>query len=310
MCAISGEEFEQLSSSEKETAARNYQVFARFLPAQKKQLVEIFRKDNTVGFLGDGINDAPALKAAHVGIVVQHASDLTKEAADLILGRKSLLAIVDGIAIGRTVFANTIKYITTTITSNFGNFYSIALASLFINFLPLLPRQILLINFLSDLPMVGLATDTVDQSLLKVPTRFSVKDIAFVATVLGIVSSVFDFMFFAFFYRSEPALLQTCWFLESLLTEIVLIFSLRTRLPFYRAQRPSIPLLLLCLNSILIAYAFAVTSVGERLFHFTMPSWHDAGIIVSIVVCYFVVTDLCKLAFYGFLNNSKSEKRT
>jgi len=175
-CAISGVEFSALTAEEKRRALSTYVVFARFLPAQKYELVSLFREQNTVGFLGDGINDAPALKEAHVGIVVKTASDLAKEASDVILLKKSLFEVIYGIGIGRNVFANTLKYITISIASNFGNFYSLALASLFLDFLPLLPRQILLVNVLSDFPMVAIATDRVDFDELTLPPRFVMSD--------------------------------------------------------------------------------------------------------------------------------------
>ncbi len=296
-CAISGAEFEDLSDEQKKEALGHYVVFARFLPAQKYELVELFRKQYTVGFLGDGINDAPALKAAHVGIVVQTGSDLAKDAADIIMLRKSLFDVVYGIGIGRNIFANTIKYITTSISSNFGNFYSLAIASLFLDFLPLLPRQILLVNMLSDFPMVAIASDTVDFEELNHPPRFVMKDIALSSIIFGLTGSLFDFIFFSFFYTFPAARLQTAWFIESILTEIVIIYSLRTRLPFYKARRPSGVLISLSLLVVFITIALPMLPTG-RFFHFAQPPLRDILVIVGVILSYFLANDAIKLAYY------------
>ncbi len=307
-CALTGAEFGVLTPEGKREALTTYAVFARFLPSQKYELVELFREAGyTVGFLGDGINDAPALKAAHVGIVVQSASDLAKDASDILLLRKSLFDVVYGIGIGRNVFANTLKYITISIASNFGNFYSLALASLFVDYLPLLPRQILLVNMLSDFPMVAIATDTVDFEELKRPPHFSIKDIALSSTVFGLIGSLFDFIFFAFFYHAPAVRLQSAWFVESILTEIVLIFSLRTRLPFYKARRPGGTLVLLSIFITLITFMLPMLPIGDWLFHFTPLSLRDLLIIVSVVIGYFLVTDSIKLAYYRIMGASPTQ---
>ena len=305
-CAVSGDEFETLTPTEKKATLKKYHVFARFLPSQKLELVKLFREECTVGFLGDGINDAPALQAAHVGLVVQNASDIAKEAADIILLKKSLLTIIEGIALGRAVFINTLKYIITSISSNFGNFYSIAIASLFIDFLPLLPRQLLLINIISDFPMIAIATDTVDQQELLKPPNYNIKGIALLSLLLALISSIFDFTFFAFFYHAQPIVLQTLWFMESVLTELVLIFSVRTRFLFFRARRPSLILLFLAVTAALVTGLLPLLSWGQLLFHFTRPTMRETLIVGSIVLTYFIATDMCKSAYYAFLNHDKN----
>ena len=194
---LTGDELDALSPEEQQKAVETHSVFARISPEQKFQIVTLLKPGNVVGFLGEGINDAPALKVAHVGLAVQDASDIAKDAADIILLDKSLRVIIEGIALGRGVFSNTIKYILASISSTFGNFYSIAIISMLVNFLPLSAVQILLINFLSDLPMISIATDTVDTDELKRPHEYNLKEIAFFATILGIVSSFFDFILFS-----------------------------------------------------------------------------------------------------------------
>jgi len=309
-CAITGTEFEALSLEDQKKAVQNYSVFARCLPAQKLQIVELLREEHTVGFLGDGINDAPALKAAHVGLVVQKGSDLAKDAADIILKGKSLNDIVYGIEIGRVICANTLKYLVISLTSNFGNFYSIALASLFIDFLPLLPRQILLNNMLTDFPMIALATDTVDEETLKHPPKFSVHDIALRSTVLGGVSSLFDFMFFRLFYYAPPAVLQTGWFIESALSELILIFSLRTRRPWFKARRPSMLLMGLSMLVGGICVLLPYTSVGTVFFSFVRLLGSDMATIGVLLLGYTIVSDSVKVVYMRYIHTNSLPKPT
>lgn len=301
--AMLGAEFEKLSLIEKIQIIKDYDIFARVTPEQKYEIVKLLSQDNVVGYLGDGINDAPALKAAHVGIVVKGSSDIAQDAADIVLLQKSLKVILDGIAIGRGVFANTIKYIISTLSSNFGNFYSIAIASLLIDFLPMLPIQILLLNLLSDLPMVSIATDRVDIQELKKPSSYSLKSIAFLATILGITSSVFDFIFFSIFYKSVPNILQTNWFIYSILTELVLVYSIRTKMPFFRGAFPSKILISMSMFAGFLAIYLPQTSMGQEFFHFFAPTKNMIFIILFLVLIYFITTELVKLLYYKKLNN-------
>ena len=189
----------KLSEEDKRKALDEYQVFARVLPEQKFEIIKILQEKYNVGYLGDGINDAPALKVAGVSLVVANASDIAREAADIVLLKNDLNVIVEGIKEGRTIFANSSKYIKATLASNFGNFYAVAIASLIIDFLPMLPLQILLLNLLSDFPMIAIATDRVDKEELLSPKKYQVKNIIIVATIFGILKSVFEFIFFAMF---------------------------------------------------------------------------------------------------------------
>ena len=234
---------------------------------------------------------------AHVGLAVQDASDIAKDAADIILLDKSLRVIIEGIALGRGVFSNTIKYILASISSTFGNFYSIAIISMLVNFLPLSAVQILLINFLSDLPMISIATDTVDTDELKRPHAYNLKEIAFFATILGIVSSFFDFVLFSSFSHATPAVIQTNWFITCVFTELALIFSVRTKKPFYQARRPSTTLIALSTAVALFTLYMPYSHWGQTVFLFQPVSGHDLLIIASIVVTYFIITDLVKLLY-------------
>src|SRR6185436_9422097 len=175
----------------------------------------------------EGINDVPALKTANVAIAVSEATDIAKEASDVVLLKKDLRVIVNGIKDGRLIFANINKYIKCALASNFGNFYSIATISLFINFLPMLPVQILLGNLLSDFPLISIATDSVDIQELRKPKIYELNMVLPLIIALALVSTLFDFIFFTIFYRYQPGVIQTLWFIESVLSELVLIFIIR-----------------------------------------------------------------------------------
>lgn len=300
---ITGEELEKLTSDEQHAAVLRYHVFARVSPAQKFRIIQLLQESKQVGFLGEGINDAPALKIANVALVVQGAADVAREAADIVLLKTSLEVIVDGIKEGREVFANTIKYIRATLTSNFGNFYALVAATFFIDFLPMLPLQILLLNLLTDFPMIAIAADTVDKDELKKPRGYDVHQIALFATLLGLVSTIFDFIFFAMFRHAEPSVLQTNWFIGSILTELVLIFSIRTKFPFLRARRPSSVLVGLTSVAAIFGLVLPFTSFGHRLFMFAPPRIAHIVTILVIVGAYFVATETVKLLYFRKYNH-------
>jgi P-type Mg2+ transporter len=228
-------------------------LFAEVDPNQKERIILALRKmGHVVGYMGDGINDAPALHAADVGISVDTAVDVAKEAADFVLLEKNLAVLHAGIEEGRRTFANTLKYIFTTTSANFGNMLSMAGASLFLPFLPLLAKQILLNNFLSDIPGMTIASDNVDLDLVQTPQRWDIKFIRNFMIVFGLVSSVFDYLTFGvllFLFHTLPAEFRTGWFIESLLTELVIALVVRTRKPFYRSR----PGRLLWLSTLLVA---------------------------------------------------------
>lgn len=308
---MSGTRFAQLSAEEKSAAVRNHSVFARIIPEQKYEIVNLLKNYDSsrepqplIGFLGEGINDAPALKAAHVGLAVQGASDIAQDAADIILVRKSLMVIVDGIALGRNIFANTMKYIITVLSSNFGNFYSLAIASLILDFLPMLPLQILLMNLLSDFPMVAIATDTVDTDEPDKPMIFNVRALAFISILLGLVCPFFDFMFFALFYHFGPTAVQTNWFIFSIFTELALIFSVRTRHPFFKGRRPSTALIFLSIIVAIITVTLPFTGIGQKVFGFQPTDSTKLGIISLLVLSYFITTDIVKVLYFKLSNHS------
>ncbi len=297
---ITGVELDKLSSPLQHEAVEKYNVFARVTPEHKYKIIQLLKEKNEVGFLGEGINDAPALKLANVALVVQSAADIAREASDIVLLQKGLGVIVDGIKEGREVFANTIKYVKATLASNFGNFYAIAIISLFIDFLPMLPLQILLVNLLSDFPMIAIATDKVDKEELKTPKSYNIKDITLVGTTLGIVSSIFDFIFFALFYKFGATVLQTNWFIASILTELVFIFSIRTKFVFFKAQRPSKLLSGFSALAALVTVVLPFSALGQNIFKFTHPEAKNLFLIFGIIFVYFATSETVKLLYYKF----------
>lgn len=302
---ITGEEFDKMSSAAQHLAVEEHSVFARVSPEQKYKVIQLLREKREVGFLGEGINDAPALKIANVALVVKGAADIAQEAADIVLLQKSLEVIVDGIKEGREVFANTMKYIKATLSSNFGNFYAVAVASLLIDFLPMLPLQILLVNLLSDFPMIAIATDNVDADELKKPREYQVREVVLLATILGLISAVFDFIFFGLFYRISPQVLQTNWFMASIITELVFLFSIRTHFFFARAKGPSRPLLWLSVAAFGATIILPFTNFGQTVFKFTPPTSSHLIMILSIAVVYFAITEGVKLLYYRFFNPTR-----
>ena len=297
---ITGEELDALSLPEKAEAVERYNVFARMMPLQKYAVIELLQKKHLVGFLGEGFNDAPALKMAHVGLAVEGASDIAQDASDIILLNPSLEVIVDGIKEGRTIFANSMKYIRATLTSNFGNFYALAFASLFVPYLPMLPIQVLLLNLLSDFPMISIATDNVDDAELEKPRGYQLGEITAVALVLGALSTMFDFAFFGYFMHYEEKVLQTMWFVGSILTELILLFSIRTSLPFWKAKRPSALVTWLTVFVALVTITIPYIPVMQRIFGFITPELSQMVIAVVLVLFYFTATEILKLAFYHF----------
>ena len=295
---ISGEEFAQKSDLEKRELIEHCAVFAHILPDQKVEIVQLLEDKYDIGYLGDGINDAPALKIAHVSMAVDTAADVARDAADIILLHKSLRVIVDGIHEGRVVFANLVKYIKSTLAANFGHFYSLSIVSLLINFLPMLPSQLLLISLLTDFPLIAISTDTVSLQDINVPRRYDLKDIALITMILGLIVMVVDFIMFITFSKSPPQVLQTNWFITSILIELSFFYSIRSSLPFYKASRPSFIIVALSSIAASIGIGLPFTSFGQKFLHFQPPTAHDLGFIVILVIAYFIVTDLVKVLFY------------
>lgn len=247
---LTGPEIDRLDDAALAAVVRDVAVFAEVEPHGKRRIVLALRGAGTgVGFLGDGINDAPALHSADVGISVDTAVDVAKEAAAVVLLQKDLDVVVDGVRLGRRTFANTRKYVRLTTSANFGNMLSMAAASIFLPFLPLLPLQILLLNFLSDIPSLAIAADEVDAEQVERPATWDIREVRRFLLVFGAVSTVFDLVTFAVLLLvldADPTGFRSAWFIESTVTELLVLFSLRTYRPMLRS-RPARSLLALSL---------------------------------------------------------------
>jgi Mg2+-importing ATPase len=298
---INGSELEALTQSELRLVAGQYDAFARVTPEQKYQLVSALRADGrVVGFLGDGVNDAPALRLADVGISVDSATEVAKEAADIILLQKSLQVIADGIVTGRKTFANITKYILNTISANFGNMATVALSSLFLQFIPLLPSQILLNNLLSDGPLLTIAGDRVDPELLRRPRHWNIPAIARFMVAFGLLSVVFDLFLIAtllLVYHAAVPLFRTAWFIESACSEIVVTFAIRTHLPFYRSA-PAAALMVSSILAAALAFGLPFTGLGQHYFEFVPVPGPVALLIGGVLAGYFLAAELAKWPFF------------
>jgi Mg2+-importing ATPase len=298
---LTGAEVYRLSDDALRARANVIDVFAEIEPSQKERIILALRKSgNTVGFLGDGINDASALHASDVGISVNSAVDVAKEAATIVLLEKDLGVLAAGVREGRKTFANTLKYIYMTTSANFGNMFSMAGAALFLPFLPLLPKQILLNNFLTDFPAMAIATDSVDPELVERPRRWNIAFIRNFMIVFGVVSSVFDFLTFAalvFILKATPEVFRTGWFVESVMTEVLIILVMRTWRPFYTSM-PSRPLLAAMIVVLLVTLSLPYSPLSGLLGLTPLPL-SSLLLLGFITVLYAGASELTKKFFHA-----------
>jgi P-type Mg2+ transporter len=299
---LSGEELEKLKDEALWHRAPRTDLFVEIEPQQKERIIRALqRTGHSVGYLGDGINDAPALHAADVGISVEKAVDVARESADIILLRSDLDVLRSGIEDGRRTFANTLKYISITTSANFGNMLSMALATPLLPFLPLAAKQILLNNFLSDVPSITISSDNVDPDRVSRPQRWNIKDIQRFMVVFGLISSVFDLVTFAVLllvFHADQATFQTSWFVVSLLTELAVVLVLRTHKPALRS-RPSRLLLWSTLVAAVATLAIPFLGPLSSVFGFVPLSVFQMGTVIAIVAGYIVATEGAKAWFYG-----------
>ena len=304
---ILGKDLEALPEEKWFEAVKNHEIFARIAPETKLKIIKALQTKYSVGYLGEGINDAPALKAADVGLVVSQTSDVAREAADILLLDTDLKTIVKGVEDGRIIFANINKYIKCALSSNFGNFYSIAILSLVLTFLPMLPSQILLENVLSDFPLLAIADDRVDASELHKPRVYKMKNILPLILLLALASSLMDFTFFFLFRHYSQTTLPTLWYLMSLLTEIVLIFSIRSRKPIWKTPRINKTLGLMCLLTLIVGISLPYLALGQKYLSFVYPPIQALLVIGMLLIAYALLNELIKKLYYNKLatNNSK-----
>jgi Mg2+-importing ATPase len=275
-------------------------LFVEVDPNQKERIILALQKrGHVVGYMGDGINDAPALHAADVGISVDRAVDVAKEAADFVLLEHDLAMLHDGIVLGRTTFANTLKYVFITTSANFGNMFSMAGASLFLPYLPMLPMQILLTNFLTDFPAMTIAGDSVDREMIERPRRWDIGFIRRFMFTFGAISSLFDYLTFGtllLVVRATTDQFRTGWFLESVLTELLILLVIRTRRPLFKS-RPGRYLLMATL--IVAGATIALPYLPlNRLLGLTPLSLPVLGVLTGITVLYITASEVAKRSFY------------
>lgn len=299
---ITGAQLESLGDEQFVDAARDHTIFARISPEQKARLIASLRRTGrSVGFLGDGVNDALALHAADVGISVDSATDVAKDAADVVLLEKDLSVLATGVAEGRRIFANTIKYVLMGTSSNFGNMFSAAAASALLPFLPMLPSQILLNNLLYDSSQLAIPTDRVDDEQLHAPSHWNVAFIRRFMLTFGPISSLFDFLTFGLMLgvlHAGVIEFRTGWFVESLATQTLIIFAVRTRkVPFFRS-RPSGWLAITSVSVVAIGIVLTISPLA-RLLGFTPLPWQFFAVLGAFVVSYLVLVELGKMMFYA-----------
>jgi Mg2+-importing ATPase len=305
---LTGSQLNDLNDEALWHQAERTTLFAEVDPNQKERIILALKKTgHVVGYMGDGINDAPALHAADVGISVDTAVDVAKDAADFVLLKKDLTILRQGIDEGRVTFANTLKYILTTISANFGNMFSMAGASLLLKFLPLLAPQILLNNFLSDIPAITIASDNVDREMTDKPHRWNTKFIRNYMVLFGLVSSIFDFLTFGtllFLFRASPEEFRTGWFIESLLTELVIALVVRTRHVFFRS-RPGKLLLISTLIFIGITLALPYLPFISIFGFIPLPAPFMLAMI-GLTASYVLATEVAKKFFYSRATNANA----
>jgi len=297
---ITGPELREMSDAALLRRVTSVDVFAEIEPNQKERIIIAMKKaGNVVGYMGDGINDASALHSADVGISVDTAADVAKDAADIVLLEKDLNVLIEGVREGRTTFANTLKYVFMATSANFGNMFSMAGVSLFIPFLPLLPKQILLTNLLTDFPEMTIATDRVDEQMIDYPRRWDIKAIRKFMITFGLVSSVFDYLTFGLLLlvlHANEGQFRTGWFIESVISASMIVLVIRSRKPFFRS-RPGKYLLIATLSIVCITFILPFTPLGN-VFGFSPPKPLVCLLLLLIIAVYIVAAEITKTIFY------------
>ena len=299
-----GPDIEKMDDATLTTALGNTNILAKLSPMQKERIIHLLRQaGHTVGFMGDGINDAPALRAADVGISVDTAVDIAKESADVILLEKDLSVLQDGVAIGRRTFGNIIKYIKMTASSNFGNMFSVLGASAFLPFLPMLPIQILTQNLLYDVSQISIPWDTMDEDFIDKPQKWNANGITRFMLYIGPISSIFDYatfavMFFIFKANSpeHQGLFQSGWFIEGLLSQTLIVHMIRTRkIPFIQSWATA-PVIALTTFIMALAVVIPFTPIASALKMQALPMAYFPWLI-GILLSYCILTQMVKVWF-------------
>ena len=307
---LSGTEMKAMSDGALLNRVGKVIVFAEIEPNEKERIIRALRKaGNVVGYMGDGINDASALHAADVGLSVESAVDVAKEVADIVLLEKDLNVLIDGVREGRVTFANTLKYVLIATSANFGNMFSMAGASLLLPFLPLLPKQILLTNMLTDLPAMTISSDGVDEEMLSRPRRWDIGFIRSFMLTFGVLSSVFDYLTFGlllYVFHANTDQFRTAWFVESVISASLILLVVRSRRTFFRSK-PSRRLVLATVAVALVAVVLPYLPFAALLGLTPLPLTYY-GAIALIVVLYIGCGELAKRLFYRKFGTTPSRQ--
>jgi Mg2+-importing ATPase len=275
-------------------------IFAEIEPQQKEMIIRALQKAGyTVAYMGDGINDVAAINAADAGISINNAVDVAREAADFVLLEKDLSVLTEGIREGRRTFTNTLKYIYINTGATFGNMFSVAIASLMLPFLPMMPKQILLTNFLTDFPYMAVSSDNVDVEQLRHPSKWNLRQIRNFMVVFGLHSSLFDVITFITLYtllKVPEGVFQTAWFFESILTELIILFIIRTKKPFFKSK-PGKKLIWLSIFSFLLVIFLIYAPFSHSLDLYPLPV-KVMGSIAIIIFFYIITADILKRFFF------------
>ncbi len=299
--ALDGPDIENMSDEELSQKVDGTTIFSRVVPAQKNRIITLLKmRGHVVGYMGDGINDAPALKTADIGISVSNAVDVAKESADIVLSEKSFRMLIDGVLEGRRTFTNTIKYISMAVSSNFGNMFSMTGASMIFRFLPMLPTQVLLNNILYESSQLALPFDTVEEEILNKPRPWDITFIKHFMIVFGLASSIFDFLTFYILYKVfalADGSFQTGWFIQSFATQTLVIFIIRSPKSFWKAVPSHIAVRCAAWVSVIIAWGLALSGLG-KIFGFTPLPLLTIISIIGIVIIYLSTIEIIKIRFY------------
>ena len=300
-----GSDIDKMNDLELSKKIEEVSVFARMNPIQKERIVKLYRKNNhVVGYMGDGVNDAPSLSSADVGISVNTATSIAKEASDIIILKQSLKVVYDGVIEGRRVYGNIIKYMKMALSADFGDVFSIMIASIFIPFLPLLPIQMLLQDFIYDFSQIGIPYDNVDSEFLLKPKKWDTKGISRFMKVMGVTSSVIDVISFIIFwfllkYNSvdKQTYFQTAWFVTCLTTELMIIYNVRTAKKPFIESNASLKLNLLMLLSFILTIITPIVLCKISTFHFVILPLQYYIYLVGLIILYFVIVSIIKKVY-------------
>ena len=295
---VSGEELVKLNEDELKQKILSTKVFSRISPKEKSTIIDVLKSKYNVGYLGEGVSDISALRSANIGIAISNSTDIAREAADIIITKKSLNVLIDGIVEGRRIFYNISKYIKITISADFGNYFGMLGSTFFSTFLPLKSIQVLLLTFISDVPLMVITSDNVDNEELQKPIKSNINSLVKIFVTMGLVSSVFDFGIFFYFKNFGESILQSVWFLTSVLTEIFVIFSLRTNRVFIKGSKPSSTLVYVSLAMLLSTLAIVYVPSISNFFGLTSLTPEYLFLSISIAFVYLLISESVKLFIF------------